>query len=240
MIKLLLSLILIILVLVFFWKTVFLNESKKVKFSNNIEEKTYNKNDKEQFTSPEYAQPNNKNNNVDKLRQTYDKINPYNFYTQNYNTPNFVTNVEDVRQFFSYDLPPNSPESTLPIPTDPVVPIEPFENCMTQKEYGNTDQMIEHAKQDTPWLIPQHKKTPSGLEYESDYWVYNNEMPMNGGLFGDIVGYENMGDSFSLFYTKNTSDIVEEQEKALKRNDDLRNGMGTPQKQKYLYNMSNP
>ena len=79
MIKLLLSLILIILVLVFFWKTVFLNESKKVKFSNNIEEKTYNKNDKEQFTSPEYAQPNNKNNNVDKLRQTYDKINPYNF-----------------------------------------------------------------------------------------------------------------------------------------------------------------
>ena len=46
----------------------------------------------------------------------------------------------------------------------------------------------------------KEKQTPSGLEYESDYWVYNNEMPMNGGLFGNIVGYENMGESFSLFY----------------------------------------
>ena len=30
------------------------------------------------------------------------------------------------------------------------------------------------------------------------------------------------------------------QEKTLKKDDDLRNGMGTPQKQKYLYNQSNP
>lgn len=218
MIKLLLSLILIILVLVFFWKTLFLNDT------NNVPKN-------EKFESPDYVQPNNKNNNVEKLRKMYDQINPHNFYTQNYNTPNFTSNVEDLRKFFSYDLPPNSPEGTLPVPANPFEP--------TQK-YPPNNQMIETQKEDTPWLLPSNSRTPSGLEYESDYWVYKNEMPMNGGSFGPIVGYENMGDSFSLFYAKNTPDIVSQQEAYLKRTDDLRNGMGTPQKQKYLYNMAMP
>lgn len=224
MIKILLSLLLIILVLVFFWKNILLTDKKKVKFDNKLET----------YVSPTFAQPNNKNNNVEKLRKVYKQVNPSNFYTQNYNTPNFTTNVEDLRKFFAYDVPPNNTDKTLNIPTQPFK-----ENFNNQNSIGSND-MIQQEKVDNyPWYIKE-KNTPSGLEYESDYWVYNNEMPMNGGLFGKIVGYENMGDSFSQFYNKNSMDIVQEQERFIKKDDDLRNGMGTPQKQKYLYNMSNP
>lgn len=227
MIKLLLSMLLIILILVFFWKNIFLNEPKK-----KI---------KENFVATDFAQPNNKNKNMQKLEEVYDKVNPCNFYTQNYNTPNFVSNVLDLRKFYAYDLPPNSPEKSLPIPTEPInknpfpAPIvEKFDNYPPSRDF-----IIKDKEETMPWYI-KDKNTPSGLEYQSDYWVYKNEMPMNGGLFGNIVGYENMGSSFSLFYDKNTADIVQDQEAYLKPDDDLRNGMGTPQKQKYLYNMSNP
>ncbi len=185
----------------------------------------------ESLTAPTEAQPNNVNKNTEKLQRIYSSINPANFYTQNYNTPNFTTNVEDLRKYYVYDLPATSPDKNLPLPIDP---------SFTQDKYPPSNQMLEQAKRDeVPWEIPS-KKTASGLEYESHYWVYKNEMPMNGGTFGPIVGYENMGDSFSLFYAKDVPDIVQEQEHTLQRSDDLRNGMGTPQKQKYLYNMSNP
>jgi len=235
MIKILLSLIILILVLVFFWKMIFLKEPKKVKMSEDVQENE--RQIKENYTTPEFAQPNNKNNNMEKLEKIYDQINPYNFYTQNYNTPNFTTNVADLRKFYAYDLPPDSPEKTLPIPVEPYIK----EQFTTQKQYGEGNQFIDREKREgTPWYYPKRTEPPSGLEYESDYWVYKNEMPMNGGKFGDIVGYENMGSSFSLFYDKNVPDLVAEQEKFLKKDDDLRNGMGTPQKQKYLYNMARP
>lgn len=231
MIKLLLSLILLILVLVFFWKNMFLNEPKKVRFADK----------EEKFEVPALAQPNDKNKNIQKLEKVYDQINPHNFYTQYYNTPNFNTNVLDVRKSFSYFLPPNSPEKSEPIPTEPYFlnphPVPNVENFENNKK---TDAFIKRANdENNPWYV-KDKNTSSGLEYESDYWVYKNEMPMNGGMFGNIVGYENMGDSFSTFYTKNSMDIVMEQEKFLKRDDDLRNGMGTTQKQEYLYDMAKP
>ncbi len=231
MIKILLSIILLILVLVFFWKNIFLNEPKKVRFSDK----------EEKFEVPALAQPNNKNKNIEKLEKVYNQINPHNFYTQYYNTPNFNTNVLDPRKYFSYFLPPNSPEKSLPIPEEPYFlnphPVPNVENFENKKP---TDQFIKRARSENdPWYV-KDKQTPSGLEYESDYWVYKNEMPMNGGMFGNIVGYENMGDAFSTFYTKDSMDIVMEQENYLKKDDDLRNGMGTIQKQEYLYDMAKP
>jgi len=290
MIKLLLSLILIILVLIFFWKNVFLNEPKKVRFSEDVENlkcKTVKKtilvdaepssnreiippdnspnttppntpssvskpaqnssvsqnnpsqgntqltqNGQENFEGPTYAQPNSRNVNMEKMNFVYNNnINPYNFYTQEYNTPNFNTDVLDVRQFFAYDVPPNSPERSIDVPKQPYFP---------SQKYPDNNQLIQFDRKITiPWDT-KDRQTPSGMELESDSWVYKNEIPMNGGYFGNVVGYENAGDSFSQFYAKNTADIVEQQEAYIKKDDDLRTGMGTPQKQKYLYNMAMP
>lgn len=232
MIKLLLSLILIILVLVCFWKYVLLNEPKKVKFSDDVKEFELKTHENYEEKEPTYAQPNDVNKNIQKLEKIYDKVNPYNFYTQEYNTPNFNSNVMDLRKFYAYDLPPDSPEKTKKIPEEPYPPSNPI---------PLSDDMIQlDKKYDRPWLYQEGVPLNSGLEYESDYWVYKHELPMNGGKIGSWVGYENMGSSFSQFYAKNTADIVTEQEAYLRKDDDLRNGMGTTQKQEYLYDMKRP
>ena len=68
---------------------------------------------------------------------------------------------------------------------------------------------------------------------DSDNWSYKEELPMNGGSFNGLVGYQNMGSSFAFFdQYKGVSDAHP------KLTDDLRSGMGTPQKEKYQYDMS--
>jgi len=249
MIKLLLSLILIILIIVFFWRyfTVQPLSRKKVKFSESVEEiehltpafdiPSQKPQGPEKLNLPDnvqkslvalsnLVQPDDRNNNLVKLNQVYSEINPSNFYTQNYNTPNFVSDNAQQRQYYAYDLPPN--DKPIPIPTEPF-----FKSNNNQ----NSSQLIDQANTDPPWLVPA-KQPKNGLEWQSDYWSYKNEIPMNGGIFGGIVGYEELGPSYSLFYNKDSNDIVQEQEVLLKRNDDLRNGLGVPQKQEFLYNMS--
>lgn len=237
MVRLFLSILLIVLILVFFWKALFTYPQvesetpaqKKVKFAEEVKEIPV----KENFQSPTFAQPNNQNRNLEKLEKKYEEINPANFYTQEYNTPNFTSNVMDLRKFYSYDNPPNDTTQQINLPKEPYDAI-PRDNSDT-----NSEQIINKVNSDPSWLVPK-KETPTGLEYQSDNWVYKNEVPMNGGDFGGITGFDSMGEGYSLFYDKNANDIVAEQESLLKPNDDLRNGMGTPQKQEYEYNMSNP
>ena len=240
MIKLFLSLCIIILILIFFWRFLFNNaqqmdkqpkQKKKVQFSKKVLEIPPEK-VKENFQSPSFAQPNNKNNNLEMLEKTYDQINPANFYTQDFNTPNFTTNVTDLRKFYSYDNPPNDATAQIAIPK------QPYDNAPRINKFA-TNQIEQQVASDPSWLVPQ-KQNASGLEWQTDFWTYKNEVPMNGGDFGGITGYESMGEGYSNFYTKTDNDIVMEQEAILKPNDDLRNGMGTPQKQAYEYNMSNP
>lgn len=237
MIRLFLSILLIILILVFFWKALFntplqtinsTKKPKKVKFANEVKEIPI----KEEFQSPTFTQPNDRNRNLEKLEKEYELINPANFYTQEYNTPNFTSNVMDLRKFYSYDNPPNDTTQQINLPKEPY-------NSIPRNNNQPTQQIINQVNSDPSWLVPK-KETPSGLEYQSDNWVYKNEVPMNGGDFGGITGFDSMGGGFALFYDKNVNDIVVEQESLIKPNDDLRNGMGTPQKQAYEYNMSNP
>lgn len=229
MIKQLLSLILVILVIIFFWK-IFFNKTneKKVKFAENVEEI-------EHFNNNVSNAPPKKeipvSNSLEKLNKIYDQVNPSNFYTQNYNTPNFTSNIRYLNKYYSIDLPPNNNQFLLPK--------EPFSGELNNSKYPDSRDIIDQVKSDPDWLVPL-KQPKTGLEEQSDYWNYKNEIPMNGGSFGGIVGFENMGDSFSLFYSRDSNDIVEEQESMLKRSDDLRSGMGVPQKEEYNYNMSNP
>lgn len=251
MIKLFLSLALIILILIFFWRFFFVQdtsvanhkthpvETKKVKFNDTVQEippptlektkEIVKQNIQEKIQENFVSKP--PENNLEKVVQQYDQINPANFYTQDYNTPNFTTNVTDLRKFYSYDNPPNDSTPQVNLPTNPTIP--------PKNTNQPTNQLTQKALSDPSWLVPKPQPA-SGLELQSDYWSYNNEVPMNGGDFGGLTGFESAGDAYSLFYTKNTNDLVQEQEDALKLTDDLRNGLGTPQKQAFNYNMSNP
>jgi len=203
MIRLLFSLILIAIILGLIWKIygneIVKKEIRKVKFADNIEN----------FVET----PNTTN-----LEKMYSKINPSNFYTQNYNTPNFTTNVTDLRKFYDYDLPANNPIGG--------------NNNQVEQVTDTNQEILDKVNSDTPWLVKE-KQTGNATVLESDFWSYKNELPMNGGSFGGIVGYESIGESLAYFNQEK-----QEESMPIKSTDDLRNGMGTPQKQKQKYDMS--
>jgi hypothetical protein len=214
MIKLFITLLLIIALLVISWQFFVKNQiysdkdpkqepnsQKKVQFADNVESFTIFKKD-------------NVSNNLEKI---YKQVNPANFYTQDYNTPNFITDVMDLRKYYDYDLPAKSQKEQ-----EPAILAVPENGEMRRKTEADN----------FPWLEGPDKNEKKNV-MESDYWSYKDELPMNGGSFNGIVGYQNMGDSFSFFNQYKSVDEIHP-----KLTDDLRSGMGTPQKEKYQYDMS--
>ena len=205
MIRIILSISLVIVIIVFIWRY-FLFSEKKVRFEDKVDKIIIpNREEIKEVIKEDFQ-----NQNSEKV---YENINPANFYTQDFNTPNFTSNVMDLRKFYSYDNPPGGTINKVP---------------------DNDDSFIQDVKSDPAWLIPK-QKIGNHLEPTSNYWNYKNEMPMNGGDFGGLSGYEGMGGTYSVFNAneppQDTPDIH--------HSDDLRNGKGFPQKQEFRYNMSN-
>ena len=201
MIKIIIVLFLIIALLVITWFFFVKNQTVPILQKNT-----------ESFT---VAEKNRVSGNLEKL---YKQVNPANFYTQNFNTPNFTTDVLDLRKFYDYDLPASKSSITK---TD------------SSTSRNNDGEMFRKAKEDSfPWLEGPDKNKNKNV-MESDYWSYKEELPMNGGSFDGLVGYQNMGASFAFF-----DQYKPVSEAHPKTTDDLRTGMGTPQKEKYLYDMS--
>ena len=143
MIKIFITLFLVIMILVITWLFFVKNQTdpeykKKVQFADNVESFTI-------------SEKNNVSSNLEKL---YKQVNPANFYTQDYNTPNFTTNVMDLRKYYDYDLPAKSQKEL-----EPVIPTVP--------ENG---EMFRKAEADNfPWLEGQDKND-NKIFMESDYW----------------------------------------------------------------------
>ena len=203
MIRIILSICLIIVIIVFIWRY-FLFSEKKVRFEEKV--------DKIIIPNREEIKEEFQNQNSEKV---YENINPANFYTQDFNTPNFTSNVTDLRKFYSYDNPPGGTIEKVP-------------------KDDSKDSIIEDVKTDPAWLIPK-QKIGNHLEPTSNYWNYKNERPMNGGDFGGLSGYEGMGETYSVFNAKEPLEDTPD----LHHSDDLRNGKGFPQKQEFRFNMSN-
>jgi hypothetical protein len=205
MIRIILSIALIIVIIVLTWRY-FLFSEKKVRFEEKVDKIIIPNRDEIKEDVKEDFQ----NQNSEKV---YENINPANFYTQDFNTPNFTSNVMDLRKFYSYDNPPGETIKKVP---------------------DNDESFVEDVKSDPAWLIPK-QKIGNHLEPTSNYWNYKNEMPMNGGDFGGLSGYEGMGGTYSVFNSKEPPEDTPD----IHHSDDLRNGKGFPQKQEFRYNMSN-
>jgi len=200
MIKIFIILFLIIVLLVITWFFFVKDKTGPI-----LQNKT------ESFT---VAEKNRVSGNLEKL---YKQVNPANFYTQDFNTPNFTTDVLDLRKYYDYDLPASKSTG------------KPKED----KSGSSDGDMLRKTEADAfPWKQGSDKNKNVNV-MESDYWSYKDELPMNGGSFDGLVGYQNMGGAFAFF-----DQYKPVSEKHPKITDDLRSGMGTPQKEKYFYDMS--
>ena len=213
MIRIILSIALIIVIIVLVWRYFLFSDKsdKKVRFEEKVDKIIIP--NREEIKIKEGFQNLDQNQNSEKV---YENINPANFYTQDFNTPNFTSNVMDLRKFYSYDNPPGGTVDKVP------------------KDDESKDAIIQDVKSDPAWLMPK-QKIGSHLEPTSNYWNYKNEMPMNGGDFGGLCGYEGMGGTYSVFNAKEPPQDTPD----IHHSDDLRNGKGFPQKQEFRYNMSN-
>ena len=209
MIRIILSICLIIVIIVFIWRYFIVSE-KKVRFEDKVDKIIIP--NREEIKKEEIIES-FQNQNSDKV---YENINPANFYTQDFNTSNFTSNVMDLRKFYSYDNPPNDTINKVPDDDD------------------SKDSIIQDVKADPAWLIPK-QKIDNHLEPSSNYWNYKNEMPMNGGDFGGLCGYEGIGKTYTIFNSKQPLEDTPD----IHHSDDLRNGKGFPQKQEFRFNMSN-
>ena len=98
MIRIILSIALIIVIIVLVWRYFLFSDKsdKKVRFEEKVDKIIIP--NREEIKEGFQNQDQNQNQNSE-------NINPANFYTQDFNTPNFTSNVMDLRKFYSYDNP---------------------------------------------------------------------------------------------------------------------------------------
>jgi len=133
--------------------------------------------------------PNFKTNVLD-IKQDFNtkldvnEIKPSNYFNTNDNVPNFKTNVLDIKQDFK--TIPQKPIN-LPIMRDNMT-LEK-DNEIIDKFSGNT-------------IYPAKLKGITDVySIENVQWKYKDEIPMNGGNFGGITGYDDLDSDYAVYDT---------------------------------------
>ena len=142
-------------------------------------------------------------------------VKPGNYWLTNDNIPNYESNTMDIKQ--NYDV--KSTFEGLP------------ENNLMESKYDNN---IEEKKIMEQTIIDKQTQQSSFLDthtndnqstFKPDTWQYKNELPMNGGMFNGISGFDNSNSSFAVYDTNNLDLEKCDNYNKCKPKDDLRNGM---------------
>jgi hypothetical protein len=142
---------------------------------------------------------------------------PANEFTTNLNTPNFTSNVEDLRKFYNY----NQYDGLEKLPE---------KNFDPMSGYIKSNQIIDEVSKQPSYL----SDGSNGKTMTTDFWQYKDEMPMCGGNMSGIVGFDTLDTGFAI-YDENNMKIRKISDK-----DDLRMGLGVPQQEASKYNMTQP
>jgi hypothetical protein len=96
---------------------------------------------------------------------------PMNYYESNENTPNFESNVANVSKFYDNNYENLSKDDLKQLDTSNKLVNEV--GCVGRQTNSSDDQ--------------------------PDYWKYQNELPMNGGDMGGIVGFDSLDGQYGLY-----------------------------------------
>ena len=163
---------------------------------------------KEHFNAIEFlTTPEQNYDNIFYLNKETDKVKQANVYTNDWNVPNFQSNVMDLRNFFK-----TNPNPEKPIHRD--LDLQPASTSQIDDQACFIDNSNASAKTTQP-----------------DIWKYKNELPMNGGSFlQNVYGYDNGNNLFATFDPKNTTNTqnCKPNNTCNSCPDDIRNGIGVP------------
>jgi len=96
---------------------------------------------------------------------------PGNYFENNENVPNFESNVVDVSKFYKNNY--DSLEKNELINTNT--------SNKQVNELNCTDRQVNSSNN------------------QPDYWAYQNELPMNGGEIGGVVGFNNLEGQYGIY-----------------------------------------
>ena len=160
-----------------------------------------------------YAYMDNKYDPLSTDAITYnDEVKPDNYYLSDNNTSNFNSNVTNTSTFYNMNL----------------------DGLTSDKLQQTNYKLIDNTKESENRLVDKQSQYSSYLDnninneqtvYKPDVWKYKNELPMNGGSFNGLSGFDSLGGGYAI-YNKNDLSIEKcNSEVECKKVDDLRNGM---------------
>ena len=151
------------------------------------------------------------------LSNNDESIKPSNFWLSNDSTPNYGSNVTNVSDYYEINKTFDGIEKDNLVETN--------YNSIDKERKIMEDTIIDTQTQQSSFLDTHTNDNQHTLK--PDTWSYKNELPMNGGLFNGISGFDSMNDSLAV-YDANDLNIEKCDNGECSPIDDLRNGVGKP------------
>ncbi len=139
-----------------------------------------------------------KENNVTDMRTFEEKnvlpVVPSNSFTSNENVPNFESNVLNVQRFYKRNLSGDSLDN-----------LDESQLRKASEKYSNEQSSDRKILKETPIPNLSNDVNDSRDNYgristkNPPVWQYKEELPMNGGNMGGIVGYDSLESQFQIF-----------------------------------------
>jgi len=106
-----------------------------------------------------------------KFESNNNDILPMNYYDSDQNVPNFESNVANVSKFYKNN----------------------YENLEKEdlKQLDTSNQLVNE--------VGCIGRQTNSSDDQPDYWKYQNELPMNGGNMGNIVGFDSLDGQYGLY-----------------------------------------
>jgi len=138
-------------------------------------------------------------------------VKPDNYYMNDNNTPNFNSGVVNTARFYDMNM-----DGVMPDKLQQSTYISPGGN----KEME--DVMVDKQSKDSSYI---DSVTNKEQVFKPDTWQYKNELPMNGGAFNGLLGFDSQGGNYAI-YSKTELELEKcDNETKCSKVDDLRNGM---------------
>jgi|TARA_B110000971_G_scaffold220412_2_gene263929 hypothetical protein len=138
-------------------------------------------------------------------------VKPDNYFTNDNNTPNFNTGGVNTSRFYDMNMdgvmPDKLEKSNYVSPGDK----KETETVMIDKQSKNSS-IIDDV-------------TNKEKVFKPDTWQYKNELPMNGGAFNGLTGFDSQGGSYAIYSQTELNLEQCNSETKCTKVDDLRNGM---------------
>ena len=140
-----------------------------------------------------------------------DDVKPDNYFTNDNNTPNFNTSSINTDRFYDMNM-----DGVMSDKLEKSSYVSPSDNKETENVMIDTQSKNSSIIDDV---------TNKEKVFKPDTWQYKNELPMNGGAFSGLTGFDSQGGSYAIYsHTELNLEQCNNETKCNKVND-LRNGM---------------